>query len=225
MMHRTQYLLCLLHVEAAHLRDSRSVLVNLIVADLIVTNNALSRLIQDSKLPARVAPSERDEQLVELSRILNDCYASSGYFLAAVANGQSNFDVDRWSDRFRLQDASRRKQLFDEGSLSLRDFPPELGEMADRHTKRRRRLGSWILRVVCFGMSIFVHNYFFSSRSAAKICSKYQYAHGLCYWRRCFWWCQRRRYLLCSAISIFMQNRTLIFIFFQRKLWNNECAN
>ena len=109
-------------------------------------------------MPARIAPSERDQQLVELSQILNESYTSSGYFLhpssTAASNGAAlsgasaltaaaiSAEVDRWSDRFRLQDASRRKQLFDEGSLALRDFPPELGEMADRQTKRRKRLGS-----------------------------------------------------------------------------------
>ena len=48
-------------------------------------------------------------------------------------------DVERWSDRFRLQDLQQR-QLFDEASLATREFPPELSEMTERQFNRRRKL-------------------------------------------------------------------------------------
>eukprot|EP00455_Lapot_gusevi_P003299 TRINITY_DN11357_c0_g1_i1.p1 TRINITY_DN11357_c0_g1~~TRINITY_DN11357_c0_g1_i1.p1 ORF type:complete len:260 (-),score=63.47 TRINITY_DN11357_c0_g1_i1:247-1026(-) len=100
-------------------------------------NVPLPRYPDIPRLPPRPFMSEKDAQLSQISKTLNEIYASSGYYLTDPA--KSFRDVDRYRDRYDLLDQQRR-QLFDESSLAIREFPPELSQMADIQTRRRRKI-------------------------------------------------------------------------------------
>jgi hypothetical protein len=55
----------------------------------MIHDHVSTRLTQDMKIPARMGLNERDAQLVQVSIILNESYAASGYYLhpaSAVAS-------------------------------------------------------------------------------------------------------------------------------------------
>ena len=77
-----------------------------------------------------------DQGFVELCTVLDDHYKMSGYYIVVPVG--SSGDVDRYSDRYKLAE-QEKKNLFDETSLYMRGFPPELLELAETQVKRRKK--------------------------------------------------------------------------------------